>query len=346
MKTDSPPRLSVIDALSSGLDQARRRSWLILFPFLLDLALWLAPRLSPAPLVQRFMQAWDLLVQNAYTPDQLLAIEPMMRQLHEHADLLSGQANLFDGIAGGWLGAPSLLATGQITRLSFVSDLVLGQVSLAGFPQRALPLEIHTFGGLLLATIGLWLIGQAILALYLRLAGKFTQPADYEGPKRSFLGLMVRLAVFSIVIAIAVGILESLLSLALALVNLSGNSPLSILALMFAGVVLWLTLWFLLALFFANEGMVLEGRPVLRSMLQSIRLVNGHLGSALGLIGVINLLMYGFRVIWGLIAVTPAGAVAAILGNAYLSTSMLLAAFAFFGSLRKATVTAQAKAVN
>jgi hypothetical protein len=250
-----------------------------------------------------------------------------------------------DGITGGWLGAPSVMATAHVTRLSFVSDLIMAPLRLAPGPLPATSVEISTLGGYLLATIGFWLIGQLLVAVYVYLARGSSSTGE-KGRRYGLLGLAARLAVFSIFVGIVVNVLELCLYLALAAVEATGSSPLSILALMFGGVVLWLTLWFLLALFFTNEGIVLEGQPILRSLAQSIRLVNGHLGRSLGLIALINLLVYGFRVLWGLIGITPVGVVVAILGNAFLSTSMLLAAFVFFADLRKATVAAAAKAVN
>ncbi len=46
MKSDKIPHVGVVDALTAGLTQAGRRPALVLIPALVDLFLWLAPRLS------------------------------------------------------------------------------------------------------------------------------------------------------------------------------------------------------------------------------------------------------------------------------------------------------------
>jgi len=60
----------------------------------------------------------------------------------------------------------------------------------------------------------------------------------------------------------------------------------------------------------------------------------------------INLLMLGFRAVWGLIGSTPFGAIVAIMGNAYLATAMLLAVFAYYENLRSRWQAHAAEAAN
>jgi hypothetical protein len=145
---------------------------------------------------------------------------------------------------------------------------------------------------------------------------------------------------------VVVFVLRLPLAIALTMLNFSNSSILAMLALMFAGVALWLTLWFLTATFFVNEAILLEGQPVGRSIARSATLVHQNFGRAIGLVAMINLLLEGFRVVWGYVGQTPLGAALAILGNAYLATSMLMATFAFYEGLRKATVPQRAKAAN
>ena len=361
MKTETvAPRLSVIDSLSAGLSQTIRRPWLMLIPLLVDLSLWLAPRLSLAPFLRNAVEAYRSLLLAAATPDQFATLQPVLESLQKWVQEISAHANLAEGLTGGWLGAPSVVAVGQITRMTFISDMVLAPLGLsvqlpdmATFPWHAAPVEISTVGGVVLAAAGFWLIGQVVTAVYMHLAGRAWRADAAAGgsdpseqPRPSLLLLVLRLALFSLAIGLVMSVLLVPLFLGWLMVVVAGNSPLSFLAVIFSGMALWLMLWFFLALFFANEAIVLEGQPVIRSILRSLRLVQRRFAETLSLVALINLLLYGFRVVWDLIGVTPVGAAVAIAGNAFLTTGMLLATFAFFDALRQAAVVRQVKTAN
>ena len=81
-------------------------------------------------------------------------------------------------------------------------------------------------------------------------------------------------------------------------------------------------------------------------MLQGAVITRGNAMSTLGLLGLINLLLVGFRVVWGALGQNPAGMVIAIIGNAYLATAMMLAVFTYYRGLyaRFAALQAEAKA--
>ena len=48
--------MGIIDTLTAGFDLVRRRIWLIVLPVLLDVGLWVAPRLSVSELVRRLLR--------------------------------------------------------------------------------------------------------------------------------------------------------------------------------------------------------------------------------------------------------------------------------------------------
>ncbi len=358
MKNQPLPRLGIIDAISAGLKQTWRRPWLILIPAIIDFWLWLGPRISIEPLLQRSLRDWEQMLQMMYTPAQLAGTDSMWQVFREWVVNAGAQINLADGITGGWLGAPSVLSTLQFTRMTFITDLVLAPAGLsrqmpriAPLPARGNPIMIDRMSTLLLVLAGSWLIGQLLRALYMRMAGGSRAPAPSgEGASWGGLGgylrLVIRLAAFSILLGMIVLVLQMPLGFAVIMLAVSSSSVLGLLALLFGGVALWLTLWFLLALFFVNESILLEHQPLGRSLAMSVALVHRNFGAAIGLAALINLLIYGFRVIWDVLGRWPAGTAVAILGNAFLATSLLLATFAFFESLRKAAVAERAKVVN
>jgi len=385
MKTEAIPRLGVVDALATGLTEAARRPWLITIPLISELLLWLAPPFSIAGLLQGFMSAWEAVLRAAYTPSQMSGLGDMIASMRGLMAQAGSTFNLLDGISGGWLGAPSALSATQVTRMTFISDLVLAPAGLAipvprmgASPWQGAPIEVTSLGMLLLLMVGFWVVGQVLVAAYLRWCGTSwrtsppaplvirgvraraarpdrgaahptpTVPAASESAAalagnrpwaglRGLLSLTLRLAGFSILIGAIVMVLRLPLAFALGLLWVSNSSVLGGLMLLFGGVALWLTLWFLVSLFFVNEAILLDEQSVLRGVLRSVVLVHNNFWPTLGLGVLINLLMYGFRAVWGILGHNVVGSAVAIALNAYLSTGMLLAIFAFYESLSRRT---------
>jgi hypothetical protein len=385
MKTEAIPRLGVVDALATGLTEAARRPWLITIPLISELLLWLVPPFSIAGLLQGFMSAWEAVLRAAYTPSQMSGLGDMIASMRGLMAQAGSTFNLLDGIGGGWLGAPSALSATQVTRMTFISDLVLAPAGLAipvprmgASPWQGAPIEVTSLGMLLLLMVGFWVVGQVLVAAYLRWCGTSwrtsppapleirgvraraarpdrgaahptpTVPAASESAAalagnrpwaglRGLLSLTLRLAGFSILIGAIVMVLRLPLAFALGLLWVSNSSVLGGLMLLFGGVALWLTLWFLVSLFFVNEAILLDEQSVLRGVLRSVVLVHNNFWPTLGLGVLINLLMYGFRAVWGILGHNVVGSAVAIALNAYLSTGMLLAIFAFYESLSRRT---------
>jgi hypothetical protein len=171
-------------------------------------------------------------------------------------------------------------------------------------------------------------------------------PAAGQAGRHGVLGLAVRLTAFSLLLGVAVLLLRLPLGAALLMTVLSGGAGAGILFALVGGITLWALLWFLTSLYFSSEGIVFERQAVWRSALQSLLMVRGQALSTFGLIITINIVLLGFRAVWGLIGKTPVGGVVAILGNGFLTTSMLLAIFVYFGEVKRRWHARQAQAVN
>jgi hypothetical protein len=161
-----------------------------------------------------------------------------------------------------------------------------------------------------------------------------------------FLRLAVRLAGFSLLLSVVVLLLRLPLGAALLMTVFSGGAGAGILFALVGGFTLWALLWFLTSVYFASEGVVFEGQPVWRSTLQSLLMVRGQVLSTFGLVLTINVVLLGFRAVWGLIGKTPVGGVVAILGNGFLTTGMLLAIFVYFGEARRRWQAREAQVFN
>ena len=343
-----------MDALTEGLGAALARPWLIAIPVAIDLALWLAPRLTINNLVQRFLVVWEAFFRLGLGANQPAAGD-MVPAVREGMTQLGQGINLADAITGSWLSMPSAVSTLQSPRLMLISDVVMAPFglgvklkSVAPSPWQGPAIEINSFWGALLIVAGLWLCGQIIAAFFLRAAARkpvAARPepqegaADPPGPHWSWRrwfavarcspGRVYRAAGGGRVYPVfAVGPGD-------ACRDKFGQRAAGMMFAVAGGMTLWALMWLLTSLFFVSEAMVLEGRPFWASLLDSYHLTRRHALRAFSLVALINLILLGFRAVWGLLGQTPLGAIAAIVGNGYLVTAMLFAVYAFYAELRR-----------
>ena len=353
MKTDKTSTLSIVDALTVGLSAAIARPWLIAIPVAIDLGLWLLPRLTIDALVQRFLIVWEAFFRMSLGANQPAAGD-MVPAVREGMTQLAQGVNLAEAITGSWLSMPSAVAAIQSPRLTLISDVVMAPIglglklrSVAPSPWQGPPIEINSFWAALLIVIGLWLCGQFIAAFFLRAAAyKSTTAVAQDQPVADppvrrwsgvggLLALTARLTTFTVLLALVVFALYLPLGLAVLSVTSSGSAATGMLFAVTGGLTLWALMWLLTSLFFVSEAMVLDGHSFLTSLMGSFRLTRRHGLQALGLVVLINLILLGFRAVWGLLGQTPIGAAIAIFGNAYLVTAMLFAVYAFYTELRQ-----------
>ncbi len=300
--------------------------------------------LSVSNLMRRFLEAWEALVRATYTPSQLELMGDMLQAVREGTTLLGSQVNLLDGLAGSWFSPPSIVAAGQISRLNFVSEMILAPAGLAlklphvaSAPWQPPAIEVSSLWAVMLTTGALWLVAQIAAVFWLRwvaFAVENPQPPTDDGWK-AFPRLAGELTLFCLVLGIIVSVLRLPLGAAMALMLLSGNAFVGAMFALIGGITLWITLWLLLSLYFTGEGLMFEHQPLWRSMLQGAAMLRGNVSATLGLVALVNLLLVGFGAVWGMIGQTPAGAAVALAGNAYLSTAMLLSVFTFYRGLHK-----------
>jgi hypothetical protein len=413
MKSNVAAKVSVIDALMTGLTTVARRPWLIIVPVAIDLFLWLAPRLSINTLVLKFFAVWEALARTAYTPTQITSMGDMIDTMREAMTRFGAEANLSHAITGNWLGPSSALLAVQSTRQTFISDTLMAPLGLsldlprvAIAPWQRAPIEITGFWTAVLIFLGFWLVGQLLVAFYflqcsrpLQAALKIHAPAQPgpianeaspasdaaetgDPPSESaggvvpaeegeiapagrsavrpptgtgaerwagtlgLLRLAVRLTGFSLLLSVVVLLLRLPLGAAILMTVFSGGAGAGILFALVGGFTLWALLWFITSVYFASEGIVFEGQPIWRSTLQSLLMIRGQVLSTFGLVLTINVVLLGFRAVWGLIGQTPVGGVVAILGNGFLTTGMLLAIFVYFGEVRRRWQAREAQAFN
>lgn len=359
MKRDKAPRLGIVDALTVGLNTAIRRPWLIVIPAAIDLALWVSPRLAINNLIQRFLAIWEAFFRVSFATNQAGANE-MVAAVRDGITQMGQGVNLAEAVTGGWLSMPSTVASFQTSRLMLISNDVLAPIGI-GLPLRNLApppwqpaaIEVNSLWSALLVVVGLWLVGQLIIAFFLRWAAHDSDPAadarDQSGEgqagaalqaqhwagKGGLVALTVRLTVFALLLALAVLVLYMPLGVTMILVTATSSAAMGMLFAVTGGMTLWLLLWLLTAAFFVSEAIVLEGQTLGQSLRLNFGRMRGNALRTIGLVVVVNVILLGFRAVWGWAGQTPVGAVASILGNAFLVTAMLLAVYVYYGELRR-----------
>jgi hypothetical protein len=365
MKSQAISRTGIIDALGTGLSEAARRPWLWIVPIVVDLALWLAPRLSIAALTTQLMEGWRALMPMIYTPDQMAGAAEGIAVVQTSMVEMAKSVNLGSVLTAGWVTPPSALTQFQATRYLMISDAVLAPVGLGvnvkpltTAPWQTASIEIGSVLSLVAVAAVLWLISQFLTALFFRmtatalhgrsLAVKPGQVAVRQGENgrssrvtEGWLRLAGCFAVLSLFASFGTFMLRLPLVLVTMLAVFSSSGAVNMLFVLGGGITLWLTMWFLSSLFFVGDALAFDHLPLWPSFMQSLILVRGNGFRVLVLAAIINVLMLGARAVWGILGSSPAGSLVAIILNGYLATAMTIGIFAYYQDLRRHWQSAQ-----
>ncbi len=313
--------LGVIACLTAGFDVLGRNLWLIALPVLFDVFLWLGPRLSVAPLVQRF----TALVLAQPTSDAATA-----RQLTQAVQLIELFGDRFNALSLcgtlPLLNVPSLLAQRAPEALSPLGKsyvfLVERVFAVMGWSALLIPV------GLVLGFLYLNLLARRI-----RAARSSEEQASGDAAGRPdvlpgsssglrFLRVFLFGAALVTVGAVLVPIWMMLVGTALALAPA-------------LGLMAWVTSlglggYLVLHLLFVVPGVVLGGHGLLRAIWESIVLIHTQFSSVIGLVVVVVVIYEGLGYVWSLPSADSWSLLVGIVGNACVATGLTAAAFVFY----------------
>ncbi len=303
--------LGVIESLQQGFNFLNQHLWLLLPPILLDLALWLGPRISMAPLIQEFESLF------ANQPEMPADVAPSFEMALQSLQTLGDSYNLLSLLAGLLTGIPSLIA-----RLDFHSVSAASQVIPLSDWQTAFYLTAILIPmGLLIG--GFWLTQIAFTQQGKRiLSGAFLR-------RWGWVWLNLNLYLLALIFALlAFSFLFGIFGAVAMLFGTAGVLFLTVLWIFFIGFGIWLSI----GLYFVGISITLDGVNVARAVWRSLNVVGRNAISTLGFIILTMLLTEGFARIWARLSVQDWGVVISILGNAYLGAAIVAAAFFFYQS--------------
>jgi hypothetical protein len=298
--------MGVIQSLSSGFDLVTRHPELMLLPILLDVFLWLGPRLSAYPLFIALIDAMS-------SPDMVQALgptsAPQMEALHNLLDQAGRAFNLFWWLSPTLLGVPGLMVGVPVPQAP------------SGLPQVWAISNGLVYFALFL---GLSIAGLALSAVYWgMLASRVRQASPSLGQMTGLWWGLCKISVLLTLLGLAIGLpITFVMTLAMLF------SPLVAQVVALLGISA--AIWVLFYLAFTVHGIALRDVPVLQSMRDSILLMRYQFPSTVGLILVALAIYIGLGFVWNIPPSDSWLRAAGILGHAFVATGLLTATALYY----------------
>jgi hypothetical protein len=298
--------IGVLAALADGFDRVAARPALMIPPILLDLFLWLGPRLRVTSLFRTVASGVSL------PPGADPAIGDQVTLLQRGLAAMGDRFNLFGSLATLPAGIPSLMAS----RMPAATPL-----GAATGVETSNPLAV--FGVWVLLTI----IGLGLGATYqIGIARQLAPQADVSAGVVAWIRFVILVAVFYFGLFLAMVVTAVVTSLATLILPLLGVGVLFVAFSLF--------FWVAVYVAFAPHGIIRYRFGVAQAIMESARVVRWNLPSAAGFVGVVIGLTWVAGLIWNLPADGSWFMLLAVLGHAFVSATILAASYAFYQGRR------------
>jgi hypothetical protein len=295
-----PPGL--VATLAKGFDTIANNIAIIILPVLLDLFLWLGPKLRLKTLLAPLL---DQMTASALPLAESLPDAASMQQLWD--EFLTG-FNLLGALRTFPLGVVSLMSS----RLPSKSPL--------GQPAS---LEISSYTTLISGWMGLVLLGWLLGCVFYTWIARVTATLEEKPSFTHNLMQSMWISLIWVGLALLVGTpLLLLLSIVLAL------SPAIAQGAMF--VLMLIGVWLLMPVFFSPHGIFVYGNNAIASIMKSLKLIRFTLPSSGTFLLVCLLINEGLGYLW---AVPPQDSwlnLVAIVGHGFVSTALIASTFIYY----------------
>ncbi len=301
----TPPGL--IQALKEGFNTVANHIGLILLPVLLDIFIWLGPRLRLEQLLTPMVEQMTSTLSAVNTAD----MQAMVAAATETWEILLGQLNLTNSLSTFPIGLPSLM-----------KGITTNQSPL-GAPAM---IEMPTFFGTVLTFLGFATIGIILGGLYFSAISRRTAPEPVALDLPKIIGQVVNGFVLTIILILILMVLALPTFFVISIIALF-SPAISQIVLLGASFIL---LWILVPLVFSPHGMYVNQLSAPRAILASIQMVRAFLpGVGMFLLTVI-LLARGLDVLWQAAPAASWLTLVGITGHAFIYTAILAASFAYY----------------
>jgi hypothetical protein len=303
-QTETNP-LGIIDSLSAGFSAVAQAPTLLLVSLLLDLFLWLGPRLSITPIVPELATRLRAITREIDDNSAELFDQNM-------AEIL-GSYNMFSALSTWPLGTPSLLAGNN------------PEISPLGTP---LTIHVQELDELLAWLLSLTLAGLLLGSLYLGLIARWVSESRVDLKTWTRLAWLYWARIVTLVFVVLMG--AFFLSVPFFLIVEIVAMILAPLASLMLLVGVGMGMWGLFHLFFAAHGILLDGLSVSQAVGNSVALVHRYRFSSVGLLLVAVVISLGLSTIWNIPPSESWMRLVAITGNAFINTGLATATFIYY----------------
>jgi hypothetical protein len=302
----APPRL--IPALVAGFDAITNHIMLILFPFILDMLIWLAPRLRLKNLIETFLAEVTRLSANE-SPELINMVETGREVWLQMAERI----NLAVILRSYPVGIPSLMSSSMPLE------------SPLGTPRM---LEIPSLGYTFVVAILLITVGLIFGTLYYLLVAQASsgegmqwQQALLEWPRSSLRVFLLALVWIGLLLLVSIPA-----SCVISITALAGFSFGQLSILLYGGFLIWL----FFPLLFSAHGIFVKKLSVWPSIRSGIRITNTMLPTTILFVVSVFVLTQGLDILWRIPPADSWLTLLGIIGHAFVTTGLLSASFVYY----------------
>lgn len=301
-----PPPPGVIGSLRAGFDAVSSHVALILLPLALDIFLWLGPRLSVGNLYTSILSDWFDLNKKAGFPVQNINV------VTERVEML-GRVNVLNWIRTLPIGIPSLLS-------GILPDSLPWQTPLGTQAVIQIPSFLGMLGLLFVLTLVGWIGG----GLYFRWVSGTTLGDGEAGisPLRAIMQTLILSVIWVVgTMIIMIPILLIVTVLAMFSQLLANGAVLLVLIVSF---------WFIVPLFFTPHGIFVQKQNALHSILSSMKMARFTLPTSSMFVFAVFVLSTGLNYLWSVPSSDSWMLIVGIAGHAFITTALLSASFVYY----------------
>jgi hypothetical protein len=290
--------LSILDTLTVGFTTTIKKLWLMALPVAVDVFLWLGPKVSIAPVIDRLVEGFDEALALAAPGAQDQALTQMWPLLLEEMQAALSRVNLLALLSWGRIGFPSIAGNRPIN------------------PEVDQVMQVSSYGRMFVAQLSIMAVGLFLAAFFLALIAQQVSEEEFD-----LQHVLSRAPLYWARMATLFVPLGVMLILAVSVGLMLGP----LVFLVWVGV-----LWFLVYTMFVPQAIVLSGDPPLRALWNSFAIVRMNFWSALGLLILTGVISMGLGLIWDGLLRSTVGTMVAIVANAYVGTALTVAMFVFY----------------
>jgi hypothetical protein len=306
-----PPPPGVMGSLRHGFNAVSSHVWLILLPLMLDLVLWLGPRLSVGTLVNPFFKLAFSQMRTTMTSasdlQRFAVYQSTFNEMVEHFNLLSliGRLQTFP------VGISSLLAQTMPVQNPLGSQDVVQITSLPGFLGLAFLFTVvgWVMGGLYFRSVSGIALGDANRVTMISLSWAILQTLIL-----SFLWV--------------VGLIVILIPTMVVLTFLTLLSPLLASGILL--IALFFSFWLIVPLFFTPHGIFVRRQNAFYSIFTSLKMARFTLPTSALFVLCVFLLTTGLNYLWSVPTGDSWMLLVGIAGHAFITTALLAASFVYY----------------